>query len=493
MQLKEREVRYKGPGLTRLTRHKRQNRCPACPVSLVSPGPLLSHELRMNITPGYNVERLFKIGYELSLWLLAIIAFPKLFYDMIVYRKYKKSFLSRLAFGYPVIEKKEHLLIWIHAVSVGETKAVVSLARRLKANCPSVKIVISSTTETGHAEAKRSISFADWHVYLPFDFSRIVRKIVKQAKPDLVILSETDLWYNFLDAAKAEGASIAIVNGKVSLRSLNRLEKAFFFTKRLYGLIDLLCVQNHLYKERFLQLGVPSDKLVVTGNIKFDDDYPTLQADEIVVWKNRLGITAKQPVLTIGSTHHPEEKILLEILSHVWKEVPDLKVLLVPRHPERFKEVALLLERQGIPFVKFSEISERNGTEKVVLVDAMGLLRMCYQLADIAVVCGSFVTRIGGHNILEPSWYGIPVIFGPYMDTQAELVDLVKEYQAGWQLEASHILKKLMYLIKNNEARLKIGQNGLRLIADLKGGTQRTMSALEILLKPLCEKYTEKV
>lgn len=428
------------------------------------------------------MERLFKIGYEMALWVLALIALPKMLYDMVVHRKYQKSFLARLGFGYPIIQKGSHPLIWIHAVSVGETKAIVALARRLKASYPHVKIVISSTTETGHQEAKRVLSFVDWQVYLPFDFTWIVKKIVRQAKPDLVILSETDFWYNFLRISKEQGALLAIVNGKVSERSLDRLKKVDFFSKRLFGLIDLFCVQNNAYKERFLQVGIPADKLVVTGNIKFDDDYPTLPPNEIQVWRSRLGISPKQPVLTIGSTHHPEEKLFLDILANIWKEIPNLKVILVPRHPERFKEVASLLEKEGVTFVRFSDIAERRGTEKVILIDAMGLLRMCYQLSDLALVAGSYNPKIGGHNILEPSWYGLPVLFGPYMHTQPELVELVKDYAAGWQLDATQLQEKIMQLIKDDAERSRVGKEGLRLIADLKGGTQRTIAALQPLL-----------
>lgn len=435
-------------------------------------------------------EGFFRVCYEGTLCLLSLIALPKLLYETVVHSKYRKSFPLRLGLSYPIIEKQGHCLIWIHAVSVGEVKAVAALAREIKASYPQVKIIVSTTTETGQQEARRSLSLADWHVYLPFDFSWVVRKIVRQAKPDFVILSETDLWYNFLDQAKKEGAYIAVVNGKISARSQARLKNFSFLTKRLYSLVDLFCVQNRLYKDRFSELGIPENKQIVTGNIKFDDDYPVLSPEEIASWKKRLGIASHQPVLTIGSTHDPEEKLFLTLLHSIWKEVPELKVLLVPRHPERFKEVSLLLEKQNVPFVRFSEISEKKGFEKVVLVDGMGLLRMCYQLADFAIVAGSYTPKVGGHNILEPSWYGIPVIFGPYMHTQLELVGLVEEYAAGWQLDSSQLQEKLLQLIKDPAMRSKVGKQGLRLIADLKGGTARTLQALyRYALKACCEKY----
>lgn len=423
--------------------------------------------------------------YELALWLLVLIFSPWFLYQYFVHQKHNQSLLEKLGFRFPKLDKTKGPIIWIHAVSVGETKAVASLARELKIQFPSSQLIISSITETGHAEAMRSLHFADYHVYLPFDFVCLVSYVLARAKPDLVILCESDFWFNFLRVAKEGGAKLAIVNGKISERSTHRFSSVPFFSKELFGFFDVICVQNTLYKERFAAAGAPQDKLFVTGNLKLDEEYPQLSLPEIIQWKERLGISQGQLVLTIGSTHDPEEKLFLDILQDLWVKTPDLKVLIVPRHPERFNTVAEILEKAKVRYITFTDINCVTGKEQVILIDAMGMLRMCYQLSDIGIVGGSYTQRVGGHNILEPCWYGRPVLFGPYMHTQLELVELIQRYDAGEQADATELKKYLEEWIENKEERDRIGRNGLRMIADLKGSTKRTEAYLEPLLKHL--------
>ncbi len=423
--------------------------------------------------------------YEMSLWIIALFAMPKFAYNYLVHRKYRKSLLDRFGFNLPDIKNHKAPIIWIHAVSMGETKAVVSLAREIKRLIPSCAIMISSTTETGHAEAKRSLPFADYHVYLPFDFNGIIKRIVKQVSPKMVILCESDFWYNFLRNSKMQGASIALVNGKISKRSANRFSKAPFFSKRMFNLFNTMCTQNIYYEELLAAAGAPADRLFVTGNLKFDDDYPQLNAEEVKQWRQKLGISPNHIVLTIGSTHNPEEQLFINTLREVWKKVPQLKVIIVPRHPERFKTVGTLLENGRINWIAFTDIARSTGKEQVILIDAMGMLRMCYQLSDLSIVGGSFTDKVGGHNILEPCWYGKPVLFGPHMDTQRELVDLVNQAYAGEQVTEKELQYALERLLLNENQLHKIGQQGLALIRQLKGSTQRTVDALKPLLNQI--------
>ena len=431
------------------------------------------------------MNHLVAIIYEIGLWIATLAALPKLLYNFFVKKKYHQSLPIRFGFKYPNFSKKKGKRIWIHAVSVGETKAVSSLAREIKQRFPTSELIVSSVTETGHGEAKRSLPFADYHVYLPFDFDCLSRRIVKQAEPDLVVLCESDFWYHFLRRAKQNGAQLALVNGKLSERSTGRFAKVPFFSKRLFQLFQVLCVQNHLYLDRYLRAGAPEENLQVTGNLKFDEDYPHLRADEMAQWKNKLGIQPNQLVLTVGSTHDPEEKLVLNVLKEIRKNVPNLKVLIVPRHPDRFKEVAALIEKEGISFISFTDINHRTGQEQVILIDAMGMLRMCYQLSDVAIVGGSFTSKVGGHNVLEPCWYGKPVLFGPHMHTQVELVDLLKQYEAGRQVETDELAQVLEAWLKNPEQRNEIGQKGIKLIADIKGSKKKTLTALDACLAQL--------
>lgn len=431
------------------------------------------------------MNRLLLIGYELSLWLLALVAIPKVLYHFVKHKKYHQSLWQRLGINYPPFQRSEDPLIWIHAVSVGETKAVVSLARELKRHIPKSRLVISSVTETGHAEAKRSLSFADQHVYLPFDFYFLVKKLMKQASPQLVILCESDFWFNFLRCAKAQGASLVLVNGKLSEESANRFHSIPLFSKTLFNLFDSLCVQNELYQKRFLHALAPQEKIRITGNLKLDDEHPQLSPEEVVQWKQKLGIDPHQPVLTIGSSHHPEERLFIQLLKEIWKTVPQLKVLLVPRHPERFKEVEELLESERVLWISFTDIARQTGKEQAILIDAMGMLRMCYQLSDLALVGGSFTSKVGGHNILEPCWYGKPVLFGPYMHAQVELVNLIREAEAGLQVQLEEVGDILNQWLQDAHERQQVGNKGLSLVGSLKGSTQRTVDIMEPWVKKL--------
>lgn len=422
---------------------------------------------------------LFSLFYEIVLWILSLVAFPKMIYHRCKHGKYRESLSKRLGVGFPVIKKGNRPLVWVHAVSVGEAKAVAPLVKMLKAKMENPIIVVSSITETGHAEVQRSIPQADYKVYLPFDFRFIIRPIVRSVKPDLVILSESDFWYNFLKSSKELGAKILLVNGKISSTSMQRFKKFSMLSKRLFGLIDLLCIQSEHYSKRFLEMGVPKDKINITGNLKFDGEYPKLSAEQLNIWKQQLGIEEGDQVLVIGSSHDPEEKLFLEVSQKLWGKFPRLKVVFVPRHPERFNEVAGILHGYNIPFIRFSQLGGNfYHDQRVILMDAMGLLRKCYQFADVAVVAGSYTPKVGGHNILEPSWYGVPVVFGPHMHSQPELVELVNQYGAGLQISKDRLHEELDKLLSCAETRTKIGESGRAMVAGINGATKRTLDIL---------------
>jgi 3-deoxy-D-manno-octulosonic-acid transferase len=419
--------------------------------------------------------------YDFFLLLISLIALPKLIYMRLIHKKYKSSFCKRLGKNFPDIEKKSQSLIWVHAVSVGETKVAAVMVKQLKKEYPNSMIVVSSVTETGHVEAMRAIPQADYHVYLPFDFAWIIKSIVNKTKPDLVVICESDFWYNFLNASKAQGAKIVLINGKISENSMNNFSKIPFFSQNLFSKIDFYCLQNKHYQDRFAALGISSEKMAITGNIKFDDTCIPLSDEQLHDFRSSLGIKKGDQVLVFGSTHDPEEKFFIKCLQELWEIFPHLKAILVPRHPERFKEVKFLLEKHRIPFHKFSKV-DKEIKANVILMDAMGLLRKCYQLADIAIVGGSYTSKIGGHNIMEPSWFGIPALFGPFMHQQPELVELVKEYGAGVQIKVEEIVPTVENLLKDSEKRAHIGRRGLQMIHELNGANTKTLKVISSLL-----------
>ncbi|MBS0623537.1 MAG: 3-deoxy-D-manno-octulosonic acid transferase [Verrucomicrobia bacterium] len=399
---------------------------------------------------------LFKLGYDIALHLYALGMLPKIGWEAWRHGKYRKSFAARLGRGFPSVAKDERPLIWVHAVSLGETKAVAPLVEKLAQHG---RILFSTATETGYQEALKSVK-ASQHVFLPYDLPYIIRPIVRRIRPSVVILVESDFWLNFQDAAHEVGAKVVLVNGKISERSFRRFAKFPALARRLLGSLDYLCVQGELYQQRFCALGLSQDKVVITGNLKLDA--PRLESQPLAKKEGDF-------ILTLGSTHDPEERLWLEAI----KTCPNLKVYLVPRHPERFESVASLLEASGLMWGKWSQQADFSKVQ-VILVDAMGVLQRCYQISDLAFVGGSLTQKVGGHNILEPSVYGVPVLYGPYMWGQRDFLELMQRYQAGCEVTETTLSSTLCQLMQNSEARQRMGAGGKQIFAHSSGALSTT-------------------
>ncbi len=425
---------------------------------------------------------MFSFFYNIALLLLFIVSLPKVLWQWMTLGKYRESLPARLGLTLPEIPPGKKV-IWIHAVSMGETRAVIPFFRLVQKEFPDAEIVISSTTETGHAEAKRSMPEAAAHFFLPFDFSWIVRKVMKRVQPQALILCESDFWYHLMAQAKQAGARVLLMNGKVSERSADRFQKVPAFSRRIFSQFDHLCVQSQRYLERFKAIGIPAEKLTVTGNLKFDTIPKTLSPAELQAWKDELGITENDRVVVIGSSHAQEEEWILSALDTVWQQIPELKVLLVPRHPERFGEVAAQLHQRGVTVCTYSERLHKTGDERIVLIDAMGLLNQCYQVAEAAIVAGSFIQTIGGHNIFEPILLGVPVLFGPYMHSQLDLEEIVLHAGAGKQVKIEELPSALSKLLQDPNEKAAMLQACKQLTQEVQGSAARTFQTLKAFLK----------
>jgi len=412
--------------------------------------------------------------YDLALMLYTIVSLPKFIWETIRFRKHRKSFLEKLGFNMPVFTlPSDGVRIWVHSISMGETKAVAPLVEQIRKQLPNASIVISTTTETGLSEAKRSMPELDHYFYLPLDFSWTMRRLTKRIKPDLLILVESDFWYNLVSYNK----KVVLVNGKISETSQSRFRFFSFFSKALFSQFDLLCLQSQRFASRFENLGVDSSKIVVTGNLKFDQPFPRLDIER---WKADLGINPTDKVITLGSTHDPEEEQLISAIEPLFDKFPTLKILLVPRHPERFAAVTALLEKKKIHYAKFSDHLPKQGNERIILIDAMGILSACYQLSDLAIVGGSYVSHVGGHNIFEPAALGVPVLFGPHMDTQRDLVDVVVHGGAGKQVPLESLASTVEEMLKTPPLEMK--KAGLKLAEEVQGATGRTWKSIQSFL-----------
>lgn len=426
---------------------------------------------------------IFRALYDFVLFVLLLVSLPFLLLQRVRYGKYKKSLLQKLGLQIPALKKgKGDRVIWIHTISLGETKAAVSYFESLKKLHPNAKFVISTITETGMSEAKKSMSSADVHMYLPLDFSWLIKRLVKKIGPDLVVLTESDLWYNFLYFAKKAKARTILINGKLSERSFKRYRKVPFFFSKIISSIDFICTQNGLYRERFITLGANPLNVEITGNIKLDAAPRVLSDDDKRTLCSKLSLKETDRIITLGSTHYPEEDMILTVVEPLMKKDPNLKLLLCPRHTERCHEVISLLQKKKLDFSVFSEMNSQLAlASRIVLIDKTGILTDLYQISHLALVCGSFTDTVGGHNIFEPILYGVPVIFGPHMYSQRDLRDLIKASKAGKEVRLEDLSSTIEGFFTKVEERKSLEEQGIKLKEEVKGALKKTVSATERL------------
>lgn len=420
---------------------------------------------------------MFSLLWDFTLALVLLVSFPRF---LVRFRKsdsLKQAILQKLGFNFPEFSK-DAKVIWVHAVSVGEVKAVSKLVEKLKFERPDYEIVVSTTTLTGNAEAKRSIKQASHVVFLPIDLSFIIKKVLNKITPALVILVETDFWYQFMKEAKKRGAEIVLVNGKLSEKSQKGYARVPWITKNLFQWIDLYLLQSIDYVDRFLSIGVSSEKIRPIGNLKLDNEPVVLTDVEKELLKKKLNLGEGMRALVFGSTHAGEEALALDISEKLLKRYSNLLVILVPRHPERFNLVAAMIKERRQPFYRFSSDMPAKENAKIILVDTMGLLNSLYQVSDIAIVCGSFIQSVGGHNIIEPLAFQIPVLYGPYMHKQPEFNQLVLSYKAGIQVKSHDLASELELLLDDECKRTFLGSQGLMLVKENRGATDRAANII---------------
>lgn len=369
----------------------------------------------------------------------------------------------------PIPDPKGRPVIWIHGVSVGEIKSAQPLYRALRLEHPDAFFLITTTTTTGQAEARRSHPDADAICYLPIDFPWLVMRWVKRLQPQLFLLLESDFWPFLLRAVQKQGGKNVLVSGKMSAKSSRRFLCFSYLSRKLFSYFDLLCVQNQEHYDRFRPLVSDLARLQITGNLKLDICQQTV---DTAVW--RKIIDPNPCSIAISCTHAGEELSLLQALY----SIPELFFFLAPRHPERFEEVAQLLHSHQIPFRRFSQLeTQARGKERILLMDTMGQLPICYTLSCLAIIGGSFVP-IGGHNILEPCLYGVPVLFGPHMDTQTELVSKVLRARAGLQVELLQVRDVVASIIQN-KTTTSLYRGVAELVRQCGGVVEKTMGELK--------------
>jgi 3-deoxy-D-manno-octulosonic-acid transferase len=412
-----------------------------------------------------------------------VLVFPVIAYHL--YRSISRGRPPALAerFGFiPGAELsriRSRPVIWLHAVSVGESIAARPLLKALRSHYPGHAIIVSTTTETGRGTAA-SFPEKDLCIYFPFDFLPAVRRILDSIQPELVIIMETEIWPNFTREAASRNIPVILANGRISDRSFARYLKFSWFFRHALRLFSRLCMQTETDCERIIAIGAPSGRTLKTGNLKYDIPFRQVDQDEKRRLKGEYSIPDGLLVLMAGSTHAGEEQFIIDTYRRLLPVLDDLFLVLAPRHPERAAEVATLLERSGITFRRRTALPCPQEFQKgeVLLVDTVGEMMNLYAISDVAFVGGSLVPT-GGHNLLEPASLGVPSVFGPHMNNFREIAELVLQYGAGVQVDSPEgLTESCRALITSAELRRVLGLNGLKLLRDNGGATERHLEVV---------------
>lgn len=420
------------------------------------------------------------ILYDLIFILFCLIYLPIFIFK----RKWHKGFFSRLGFLDDEYFKGLNILrpIWIHAVSVGEVKAIQPFLSKLRKIYPDKKFVLSTVTKTGNEIAQKIVKPQDVLIYLPLDLSFVVRKFLDCFNPCIFIIVETEIWPNIISQLKERNIPVAIINGRLSKKSLKgyRMLKVLF--RRILNEVDLFCMQTKKDAENIIGLGAPKERVEICGNMKFDMADPQKLAEE------NLGKSRDELIFVAGSTHRGEEEVVVRIYKKLLRSFPELKLLIAPRHIERVPEIEKTIGGFGFSPVLFSEIketasifSQKNGC--VIILDTLGQLNYIYRFAAICFIGGSLVDK-GGHNIIEPALFSKPVIFGPFMSNFDDIAKVFIEKNAAVQVkDEKDFLQACVNLLSKPELRNELGGRARQIINSSKGSADRHIELITRLIR----------
>jgi 3-deoxy-D-manno-octulosonic-acid transferase len=417
-----------------------------------------------------------------------VVAAPGMIYARFRHGKYREGWSEKL-WGHLARRDSRGPCIWFHAVSVGEVNLLAPLLERWERLHPEWECVISTTTQTGYALATKRYSPRQVF-YCPLDFTWSVRRVLRRIRPDVLVLTELELWPNLIELSRERGVKVAVINGRLSERSFRGYSRIGWLVRRVLAQVNLIAVQDETYAERFRKLGTPADRVHVTGSVKFDGAQSDRNNSATRSLAAIAGIRPDDIVFVAGSTQAPEESLALEAFLQLAEAYPRLKLILVPRHPERFKEVAQAIDqemtRRRLPWKLRSELPAANsaGSEsRVLLVDAVGELSAWWGMAHIAFVGGSLGKR-GGQNMIEPAAYGVPTSFGPNTANFRDVVQLLLDRDAAVVVQNGTALEKFVERCLQNPGWAKeLGLRARELVQQQLGASDRTVALLDRLTR----------
>ncbi|HZH31615.1 MAG TPA: 3-deoxy-D-manno-octulosonic acid transferase [Pyrinomonadaceae bacterium] len=439
--------------------------------------------------------------YLLYSFLLSLVIFallPLFLLDALRHGKYVAGLRERLG-GVPEVDAGGREVVWLHCVSVGETQAARPLARALVARFPSHALVVSTTTLTGQKLAREV--FRDEAVavfYFPFDWAWSVRRSLRKVKPSLVLVMETELWPRFLRECRKRDVPVALVNGRISEKSFKGYRRLGGFIKSVVGALTLAVMQTEADADRIRALGLSHGRARVSGNIKFDADEDNGEQPVTRELRERFAFDETRPLIVAASTHAPEESIILAAFRQTCAALAAShkrpRLLIAPRHPERFREVAALLDASGFTWARRSLAARAEDSAcDVVLLDSIGELRGIYPLAALVFVGGS-IAPTGGHNVLEPAAAARCIVTGAHTFNFSSIMrdflerDALIQLPALTEAEAPFALAQIFHeLLNTDERRNRTGERARAALVESRGATDETIK----LLSPLLEERSE--
>jgi len=419
--------------------------------------------------------------YNLVLTCFLIFHIPYLLLQSILGRRPPKLIKERLG-GFPDLASKNP--IWVHAASVGEVLCAIPLLKKIKQHTPADEIVLTTMTPMGHETAKKLVPEANWILFFPVDHPWIIWRILRKIHPRLLLIAETELWPNLLRSCSRKRIPVILFNGRISEKSFRGYLLFRSIFKRCLESILLFLMQTEEDRSRIIEIGASPDRTKVAGNIKFDQNLPSITPESTLEMFASLNLQGDEAILIAGSTHPGEEEIVIQVFKRLREVHPQLLLILAPRHLDRLKEVEKILRNEGCSWKRRSSLPllKRNEIPSVILLDTMGELMRLYSIGTIVFIGGSLVS-IGGHNPLEPLFYKKCVLFGPYMFNFLEISRrLISEGGAILVKDPEELASQLKRLLLNQRARNEVGERGYQFVKRHRGATERIFEKIKPFL-----------
>ena len=422
------------------------------------------------------MNRLFRLIYSVIFYLLTPVIIARLLYRAIKAPAYRSRWAER--FGWVPSVPADTDFLWVHAVSVGETLAAVPLIKALQAKYPDYCLIVTCMTPTGSERIKAAFGDSVDHCYAPYDMPDSVARFLSRVKPKILIIIETELWPNTIAACHKRNIPVLLANGRLSEKSANAYKRIQPLVRPMLGQITAVAAQHLDDGARFNDLGLAESALTVTGNIKFD-----LSLDQAIKQKAQQLLSdwrgaSERPILLAASTHRGEDEILLEAFKKIKDQINNPLLVLVPRHPERFNQVAELCGAAGFSVAKRSSGDPLEGVD-ILLGDTMGELMTFFGACDIAFVGGSLVAT-GGHNMIEPAAWGVPVLTGPHLFNFTEASQLLLEGKAmAICHNADQLAERCVELFQDRQLRSEMGSAAQRIAEANRGALEKLLALVE--------------